>query len=60
MAKMFYIIDKKKGYVSAQHETRLLCETHIRNAHALFGNDPNNSVIAEGAKERDKILKTLR
>lgn len=60
MAKMFYIISKRKGYVTAQHETRQLCETHIRNAYELFGNDPADSIIAEGSKERDTILKGLR
>lgn len=60
MAKMFFIISKKKGYVTAQHETRQLCQTHIRNAQIMFGNDPDDSIIAEGAKERDSILKQLK
>lgn len=46
--------------VTAQHETRQLCTTHIRNSTQLFGGDPDNYTIAEGAKERDQVLKSLR
>ena len=57
---MHYIIDKAKGYVTAQHETRELCQRHIDNATSLFGGDPDNLIIAKGAKERDAILRSLK
>lgn len=60
MAKRFYVISKKTGIVNAEHDTRLECETYIRNAHYLFGNQPDDYVIAEGAKDRDNILKGLK
>lgn len=60
MAKMHYIIDKAKGYVTAQHETRELCQQHIDNSTSLFGGNPDDLIIAEGAKERDAVLKSIR
>jgi len=57
---MYYIIDKKRIMVSAQHETEGLCRQHIRNAASLFGNEPSNYFIANGAKERDAKLKELK
>lgn len=57
---MFYIIDKGKKYTTAQHETRLLCNEHLRNTASLFGNDPDESVIVEGAKRRDQVIKQLK
>ena len=57
---MYYIIDKAKGYVTAQHETEALCKQHINNSASLFGLDRTKLVIAKGAKERDRILKELK
>lgn len=60
MGKMHYIIDKQRGMVTAQHETRALCEQHLRNAQSLFGNDPKRFHIAEGTKVRDEVLKHIK
>lgn len=57
---MFYVIDKERGFVASQHETKGLCNEYIRNCQLIWGHQEDRYTIAEGAKARNAELKKLK
>ena len=56
----YYVIDKLRKLTESERDSRSDAQRHIDNVKAMFGAEPNRYVIAEGAKERDRILKQLK
>lgn len=56
----YYVINKKTKTIESERDTDIAARTHIRNACSLFGKNQDDYTVAEGAKERDRIMKELK
>lgn len=56
----YYVINKVTKTVESERDSHLDARRHIINACDLLGKLREEYAIAEGAKERDAILKDLK
>lgn len=59
MAKTFYVIDKQRQFTTHQGDANS-CAQYVNNVVDLWGHDPKRYEVAEGAKQRDAMLKAIK